>query len=94
MFKKLNQFKEMKKVYNTLSQEAVEASGAGGKIQITMNGAFQVTNVTVDESLLDPSKKSDVEKGIKDAVGDAVKKIFKKLAEKKDTFAGLSGMQM
>lgn len=94
MFKKLNQFKEMKKVYTALSQEAVEATGADGKIKINMNGAFQVTSVHVDDSLLDASKKSEVEKGIKDAVGDAVKKIFKKLADKKDTFAGLAGMEM
>lgn len=92
MFKKLTQFKEMKKIYTALSQEVVTATGAGGKIKITMNGAFQVTDVNVDPTLLEISKKSEIEKGIKDAIGESVQNIFKKLADKKDTFAGLTGM--
>jgi len=91
MFKKLNQFKELKKVYNTLTQETVEATGASGKIKINMNGAFQITNVTVDPSLLAPEQQATVEKGIKEAMTQAVQEIFKKLADKKDTFANLAG---
>ncbi len=94
MFKKLNQFKQMKKVYSMLSKESVKAEGAGGKIVIEMNGAFQIINVSVDESLLDVNKKKDIEKGIKQAMQEAIKQLFKKLAEKKDAFSDLQGLGM
>lgn len=91
MFNKLNQFKEMKKIYTALSQEVVQAKGAKGRINITMNGAFQITNVSVDPELLVPEQKKVVEDGIKEAMTEAIKQIFQKLSEKKDTFAGLAG---
>lgn len=92
MFNKLNQFKQLKKVYNTLSQEVVEATGAGGRIKITMNGAFQISNVFVDPELLSSDQQDKIQKGIKEAMTDAITKIFKKLADKKEAFSGLGNL--
>jgi DNA-binding protein YbaB len=90
MFSKLKEFKDMragaKKAQDILSAETVTGQGAWGKILINMTGTFEVKSVTVDETLA--GKKDDLEKGIKDAITDAVKKIqfilFKKRKELED----------
>lgn len=92
MFKKLNQFKEMTKIYKSLSKETIEIEAAGGQVKLTFNGAFQVTNVTVDPALLTADNKKTMEKAIKTIFEKGIQKGFKKIADNKELFAGMQGM--
>ena len=91
MFNKLKQFKDMrenaKKAQTILSGETVNGQGAWGKVTIDMTGAFEVKDVHIDVSLL--NKKEELEKGVKDAIADAVKKVQFVLFKKRKDLEGL-----
>ncbi|MFH1111567.1 MAG: YbaB/EbfC family nucleoid-associated protein [Patescibacteria group bacterium] len=86
MFSKLKQIKDMrqqaKSIQSTLSQEHVETAAAWGKVKIQMNGNQEVENVAIDPAMLKPENKSGLEKGIKEAVNDAIKKVQRIMAGK------------
>jgi DNA-binding YbaB/EbfC family protein len=85
MFSKLKQFKDIrdkaKGLQSQLAAEKFEGSGAWGKVHVTINGNQEIEEVTIDDSLLAPNKKKDLESGIKDAHKDANNKARKKIAE-------------
>ncbi len=93
MFEKLKQIKDLrskaKQLQNVLGQESVEASAAWGKIKLTMNGNQEITLLDIDPELLNPSKKEDLENGIKEAVKDAIKKVQRIMAKKMQDMGGL-----
>lgn len=86
MFQKLKQFKDMrdqaKQIHEKLSQESCEGSAGFGKVKITINGAQEVTNVSIDVSLMVASEKSRLEGLVRDATNDAIKKCHRIMAEK------------
>jgi DNA-binding YbaB/EbfC family protein len=86
MFNKLKQFKDLrsqaKELQNTLSEESAEGSASFGKVKITMDGNQSVTKVSIDDELLDASKKDKLEIAVKDATNDAVKKVQSIMAKK------------
>lgn len=86
MFSKLKQIKDLrdqaKDLQGKLSQETVEGTAAWGKVKIKMNGNQEVLSVSIEPELLSPSKKTDVENAVKEAVGEANKKAQKVMAEK------------
>lgn len=86
MFNKLKQFKDLrdqaKTLQNSLATESVDATAEWDKIKVVMNGNQEVTEISIDPSLMTPENKSKVEKGIADATNKAVKKVQKVMAEK------------
>lgn len=86
MFSKLKQIKNIrqqaKTIQNTLSQERVETSAAWGKVKLVMNGNQEIENISIDPELLKPEKKDEVEKAVKEAVRDAIKKVQRIMATK------------
>lgn len=90
MFTKLKQFKDLrdkaKTIQSELAKESVEGSAAWGKLTITMNGNQQVTNVSIDPSLLTDA--NALGNHIKDAVNDAVHKVQKTMAGKLKDLGG------
>ena len=86
MFNKLKQFKDLrdqaKQMQNVLAQETVYADSAGGKVQIVMDGNQVATGVQIDPEFLKPERKAEVERAVKDAVNDAVKKAQTAMAKK------------
>jgi DNA-binding protein YbaB len=79
MFNKLKQFKDMrdqgKQMKAMLDEIIVVGSGAGNAVMITMNGSHEVLGVEVK----DGSDKATLERGIKDAIVDANKKLQQEL---------------
>lgn len=94
MFSKLKEIKDLrdqaKTLQNALKDEHVETTAAWGKVKVKMNGNQEVESVEIDPELLTSSKKSDVEKGIKDAINDANHKVQKIMAEKVRASGGLN----
>ena len=93
MFNKLKQFKDLrsqaKNLQNTLSQESVTVDSAGGKVVLTMDGNLQMTGLAIADELLAPDKKEKLQTAIKDAHGDAIKKIQRIMAMKMKEMGGL-----
>lgn len=86
MFNKLKQFKDLrsqaKQFQNTLAAERVEGSADWGKVKITLDGNQEVLSVHIDPELLTIEKKAKLESAIKDAIGDATKKLRDLMAKK------------
>ena len=86
MLGKLKQFKDLreqgKKLQDLLGDETVTIDKAGGKVVLTMNGNLEMSGLAIDNTMLSPDKKTDLEKAIKDAHGDALKKMQRTIAMK------------
>lgn len=86
MFQKLKQYKDLrdtaKEAQNALSSVTVHADAAGGKVGIVMDGNQKILSLDIDESLLAPEHKEKIEKGVKDAIENAMKKLQKEMMMK------------
>ena len=92
MFHKLKQYKDLrnkaKSLQSALGAVSVEATGASGKVRVTMSGIMEVTKLYIDETL--PREK--IESGVREAVNDAVKKSQRLAADKIKEMGGLPQM--
>jgi DNA-binding protein YbaB len=79
MFNKLKQFKDMrdqgKQMKAMLDEIVVVGGGVSNTVMITMNGSHEVLGVQVQEG----ADKATLERAIKEAVGDANKKLQSEL---------------
>lgn len=86
MLTKLKQFKDLrsqaKTMQSALSQETAHGSGAGGKVNVVMDGTQKIISLDIDAALLTPDNKKKVEQGVSDAIGGASKDIQKIMAKK------------
>lgn len=76
MFESLKQLKQLKELQNAIQKEEVTVERDG--VRITMNGAFEVREVTIDAAL----SGSKLESVMRDAINDAVKKVQHAIAGK------------
>ena len=60
---------------DALRQKTVEGQSGAGMVSVTMNGKFEVTDVTIDPALLAKQDKEFTESLIKSAVNDATKQL-------------------
>jgi DNA-binding YbaB/EbfC family protein len=92
MFNKLKQVQELRsqanQIKNALAGETVEGSGAWGKVKIVMDGNQEVKQVTIDQEIL--GDKAKIEAGVKEAIGDAIKKVQKVMAQKMQQLGGFN----
>ncbi len=84
--------KKAKKVQKELQDLLIEASSLDGKITVVFNGEQKIEEVHIDENILTPENKVMVEKGLKDAVTQALKKAQQVAAEKMKAVAGDMGL--
>ena len=84
MFHKLKQFNDLRKQANSLRSKLAEETVTIEKssVTITMDGNQEVKTLTLKEEYLAPSKKKELENGLKDAVNDAIKKAQRVMAAK------------
>ncbi len=86
MMTKLKQFKDLreqgKKLQSLLGDESTTVDKMGGKVVMTLNGNLEMSALAIDSSVLSPDKKSDLEKAIKEAHADALKKMQRTIAMK------------
>lgn len=86
MFSKLKQFKELrsqaKELQNQMAAESVTVDSNWGKLKLTINGNIEVTNLSIDQSLLKESNKESLEKDLKNLFNDGAKKVQKEIAAK------------
>jgi len=91
MFNKLKQFKDLrdqaKELQSKLGDESVTEEKNG--VKITLNGNLEMTDISIDTSLLNENKKNKLEETIKEVNKDALKKIQKIMAMKMKEMGGL-----
>lgn len=86
MFSKLKQFKDLreqgKKLQNALAGESITVRAAGDQVVLTMDGNLQITGLAIDDALMSPDKKERLQNAVKEAHGDALKKMQRVMAGK------------
>ncbi|MEI7903992.1 MAG: YbaB/EbfC family nucleoid-associated protein [Candidatus Firestonebacteria bacterium] len=84
MFDKMKQLYELQKkakqMEKDLEQLSLTVDEAGGKLKLTVNGKFKITEIVVDPYYLAPDKKAELEGAIKRASSNAVGQMQKKSA--------------
>ncbi len=91
-FKQLKQLRDQaQQLKQTLGSEFIEQKSADGRVRIVMNGNQEVTSLMIDESLLHPEKKNELEETMRNVVNEATEKIRKLIAEKLKMSGGLFG---
>jgi hypothetical protein len=94
MFSKLKQFKDLrdqgKKLQGALAGESVTVRTAGDKIALTMDGNLAITGLAIDDEMMDKNKKEKLQDAIKEAHGDALKKMQKIMATKMQEMGGFN----
>jgi nucleoid-associated protein EbfC len=94
MFNKIKQLKDLRDQANTmkqaLAQETVSAEADHGRVSLVMDGNQEVLAVSIAPELLQPEKKEEVEKAVKEAANDAVKKSQRAMAQKIQGMGGLN----
>lgn len=96
MFSKLKQFKDLrdqgKKLQEALGGESVTVRAFGDKIVMIMDGNLQISGLTIDPEVLKPENKTKLESAIKEAHGDALKKMQRVIAGKMKDMGGFPGL--
>lgn len=76
MFDSFKQLKQLKELQSAIQKEEVTAERDG--VRVTMNGAFEVSSVTIAEEIA----KEKLEKILKDVFNEAVKNAQNAIAQK------------
>ncbi len=86
MLTKLKQFKDLrsqaKTMQSVLAQETAHGNGAGGKVNVVMDGTQKILSLDIDATLLTADNKKKVEQGVIDALSSATKELQKIMAKK------------
>lgn len=86
MFSKLKQYKDLrdqaKEMQSALAEETVHADGAHGKINLVMDGNQQVNGLDISADLLQPNKKAELERSLRETFNSAIKKSQIAMAKK------------
>lgn len=82
MFDKVKLALKAKKVQDELKRTEIEATSAEGKIIVIFTGDLKLKSITIDESLLSPDNKAQLEKLLRETVGQALQKTQSHTAEK------------
>lgn len=80
---------QAKDLQSKLAQESTTSTSAGGNVVLTMDGNLTMTGLAIDDELMSVDKKEKLQSAIKDAHGDAIKKIQRIMATKMKEMGGL-----
>ena len=94
MLKKAKEMKsQMSSIQNELKKASFSGFGIGKKIEVIINGEMEILEVKIAIEAINPAKPKDLEKGIKEAVNDALKKAKGEAASKFSSIAGGLNLQ-
>lgn len=85
MFEKLKQFKDLrqqaKSIQGRLREVVVHADADGGKIQVVMDGNQQILGIEIDPDHLRTERREELQRHLRDAINNAVKKSQMEMAK-------------
>jgi DNA-binding YbaB/EbfC family protein len=92
MLDKAKQMWELRKkateIQKQLKATEVEAKGANGLVKVVFNGEQHIQSVDIDESLLTPENKRNLEKALQQCISEAISRVQAIAAEKMRAIAG------
>lgn len=92
MFDKARQLYDLQKKARAIQKELkdteVEAKAADGQVMVVFNGEQHITELTIDESMLSPDKKKDLERALTQAISESLSRVQAIAAEKMKVIAG------
>jgi DNA-binding YbaB/EbfC family protein len=92
MFDKARQLYDLQKkaraIQKELRETEVEAKAAAGAVVVVFNGEQHIQSVKIDESMLSPAKKNELEKALQQAIAECVARVQALAAEKMKAIAG------
>lgn len=80
--------KKAKQIQKELKDTEVEAKAASGLVTVVFNGEQHVQSIAIDESLLKPENKRDLEKALQQAIAEALSRVQAIAGEKMKAIAG------
>jgi len=84
--------KQAKRIQNELRDLLIEASSLDGKVTVVFNGEQKIEEIHIDDSLLVTGGAAVLEKGLRDAIAQALKKSQQVASEKMKEVAGGLGI--
>ncbi|HEY8108742.1 MAG TPA: YbaB/EbfC family nucleoid-associated protein [Patescibacteria group bacterium] len=91
--KELGEFaKQAKKIQKELRDTLIEVTEADGKVKIVFTGEQQLEEIHIDESLLQPGNKKELENYLKNAISQAIKQSQQVAAQKMQAITGGMGL--
>lgn len=92
MFDKAKQVWDLQKkaraIQKDLKGTEVEAKSAGGQVTVVFNGEQHIQSVKIDQAMLSPERKQELEKAIEQAIAEAVSRVQAIAGEKMKAIAG------
>jgi len=92
MFDKAKQLYSLQKkaraIQKELKETEVEAKAADGQVVVVFNGEQHIQEVSIDEEMLSPAKKQELEKALQQAIAECVSRVQAIAAEKMKAVAG------
>jgi len=83
---------KMSKAQEELKARDVIGSSGGGKVKVTMNGAQEVTAITIDPEVVNPSEADLLEDLVLAAFKDARTKVTRMIEEEMGRITGGAGL--
>jgi DNA-binding YbaB/EbfC family protein len=80
--------KKARAIQKELKETEVEAKAANGLITVVFNGEQHVQSIEINETLLSPEHKRDLEKSLQQAIAEALSRVQAIAAEKMKAIAG------
>lgn len=80
--------KKARAIQKELKETEVEAKAANGLVSVVFNGEQHVQEVNIDETLLTPENKRDLEKALQQCIAEAVSRVQAIASEKMKAIAG------
>ena len=84
--------RQAKQIQHELHDTLIEAEELEGRVRVVFNGEQKVEEVTIDESLLAPNEKRNLEISLKNAIASAIARSQQIAAEKMKAIAGKLGL--
>lgn len=92
MFDKAKQLYSLQKkargIQKELKETEVEAKAANGLVTVVFNGEQHIQSVEIDESLLKPENKRDLEKALQQCIAECISRVQAIASEKMKAIAG------
>ena len=79
---------EMNRVQSELEEKVVEATAGGGKVQVSMNGPKEITELKIAPEIVDPDDVEMLEDLVTVAVNDAIRQIETMMEEGMSSITG------
>ncbi len=76
--------KEARKMQKQMKKMSVEGISKNEDIKVIINGIQEIEDIVIAEELLNPARKVDLVKGLKEAYKEASKKVQKQMAQDMD----------